>query len=687
MESKSPYIPQLVEILTPQSPNSPSSSASVVEAETNKNTQNTINSQSKGDPSPGGALSELFTDSFCKVCGVVLLSESQRVSHYQGKKHAQKVRLYLQMKKDQNGGGANNSEKSDFQNDGTVDKNRFCELCNMVFSSPVVAQSHYSGKIHTKKMKKLGLPLLTHTLLPAQTDKSHRTAVPPISLEAESAAPPCLGGERRSQQPGLSVEPEVDLSDINKYCQLCSASFNNPLMAQQHYGGKKHQRNEARRRMLQDMCEEEPDYDRHAVGMGTLTCPICSVTLNSVEVYQAHMQGNKHQVKETKVASLMKSTKKKVYDSFQDELADYIQVQKARGLLPKTVLAGLEGQQQQQQQQEEEEEEKEEEMRGAAGPGEEVLGSARSESMEQLQYLPGCPPLESWHLDGLQHPPPPPQSKPPWICGAGGLQPKTRLFRLDQGLPPGLPPVCTFGQPGSLLGQTWGPRGPPPFFWRDPFPPENGGLFVPCMRAQLPESFGARPCEGVLPAPPLELGCRPWPPHSQLGPNRDLGLSYTYREGCQEPDSLDSDCSDTSSSSTGEERRLRRKRKKKREHRSRGDSEEVDEEMGEDERRCKKRRKHEHRESHKREDRQRVKKVKVGEGRVEVKEKENKGKEEGGAEGGSQKPQDPAKEEKQRQKREKEGRAKHRKDKRKKKDKVDGRTEEEKLWDESIMGL
>lgn len=38
-----------------------------------------------------------------------------------------------------------------------ADKERFCELCNMVFSSPVVARSHYEGKVHTKNLRKQGL--------------------------------------------------------------------------------------------------------------------------------------------------------------------------------------------------------------------------------------------------------------------------------------------------------------------------------------------------------------------------------------------------------------------------------------------------------------------------------------------------------------------------------------------------
>jgi len=38
---------------------------------------------------------------------------------------------------------------------GAVDKNRYCNLCNVVFTSPIAALSHYLGKIHAKKLKQL----------------------------------------------------------------------------------------------------------------------------------------------------------------------------------------------------------------------------------------------------------------------------------------------------------------------------------------------------------------------------------------------------------------------------------------------------------------------------------------------------------------------------------------------------
>lgn len=39
--------------------------------------------------------------------------------------------------------------------EGDVDRNKCCTLCNMSFTSAVVAQSHYQGKIHAKRLKLL----------------------------------------------------------------------------------------------------------------------------------------------------------------------------------------------------------------------------------------------------------------------------------------------------------------------------------------------------------------------------------------------------------------------------------------------------------------------------------------------------------------------------------------------------
>uniref|UniRef100_A0A3Q0QYP8 C2H2-type domain-containing protein n=1 Tax=Amphilophus citrinellus TaxID=61819 RepID=A0A3Q0QYP8_AMPCI len=217
-------------------------------------------------------LKSLLTDSYCHVCEAVLLFKSQRLSHYEGKKHAQKLKAYLQTMSN--------------------DKDRFCELCNMVFSSPVVARSHYEGKVHTKNLRKQNL---------------HSSGLDPAVTIATSSA-------------------EVDLKDPCKYCALCTASFTTAHVALQHYNGRKHQRNQARQELLKQL--------GHDVEQNSFMCQMCSVQFNSVEMYQDHMQGNKHQM-EKKVVDLCKS-QQKLYATFADELADYIQVQKARGITPKT---------------------------------------------------------------------------------------------------------------------------------------------------------------------------------------------------------------------------------------------------------------------------------------------------------------------------------------------------------------
>ncbi|XP_066502636.1 zinc finger matrin-type protein 1 isoform X2 [Hoplias malabaricus] len=262
-------------------------------------------------------LKGLLTDTFCQVCEAVLLFESQRVSHYEGKKHAQRVRIYLQSKKAEKN---KQSQESCSFHSGKVNPEKHCELCNMVFSSPVVARSHYEGKIHAKNMKKSDTAPSTDSRTTASPD----AAVPPVPTKEGAAG---VEADDDQEESAASATQEVDLSDPDKYCKLCTASFNNPIMAQQHYSGRKHQRNHARQEMLNKFLKDSEQAS-------SLTCQVCNVTLSSVETYQAHMQGSKHYAQEKKITGLCKS-QKKVYDSFQDELADYIQVQKARGLEPK----------------------------------------------------------------------------------------------------------------------------------------------------------------------------------------------------------------------------------------------------------------------------------------------------------------------------------------------------------------
>ncbi|XP_074948267.1 lysine-rich coiled-coil protein 1 isoform X2 [Phalacrocorax aristotelis] len=317
----------------------------------------------------------LFTDTFCKVCRAVLQFESQRMSHYKGKKHAQKVRRYILMHSEKDEGQEHGKQKkmgcNSFQMDGSAapDKNKYCNLCNVIFTSPVVALSHYLGKIHTKKLKQLSgdqAPMPAQIMQPISDLSSASTSPALQKPPAEKLLLPSKAEESSS-----SSNIRLKLNDPDKYCKLCSAPFNNPLMAHQHYVGKKHRRNEARKKILEELGDKAiPAESSTKVGVGYYMCPICNITLTSIEMFQSHVQGNKHQVKETVLVNLMKKSKK-THNSFQDKLTDYIKVQKARGLEPRRYLGKVE-----------EEEFKDENIEGGSALGDVTSSNFKREQEE-----------------------------------------------------------------------------------------------------------------------------------------------------------------------------------------------------------------------------------------------------------------------------------------------------------------
>ncbi|XP_011384845.1 zinc finger matrin-type protein 1 [Pteropus vampyrus] len=153
-----------------------------------------------------------------------------------------------------------------------VDRNKFCDLCNMIFSSPIVAQSHYVGKVHAKKMKQL---------------IEEHDQVSPSGFELEMAGTPITTSAESTFLKPLAVKPPP------------------------------------------------------AFSTRTYVCHICNITFTSLEMFRSHMQGSEHQIKESTVISLVKNSKK-TQDSYQEECTDYIKVQKVREPEPKACFRKME---------------------------------------------------------------------------------------------------------------------------------------------------------------------------------------------------------------------------------------------------------------------------------------------------------------------------------------------------------
>ncbi|XP_021251956.1 zinc finger matrin-type protein 1-like isoform X2 [Numida meleagris] len=252
----------------------------------------------------------LFTDAFCRVCWAVLPFESQRMSHYEGRKHARNVYLYVQRHSREDERMRHDKKKeimdcTNFQMDGTrIVEEKYCNLCNIILISPVVASSHLQGKIHAKKLRQL----------------AEKRAL----VEAQSMQPVPVPSE--TETPSSSSKASLDLS----YCRLCCVPFNNPLSAQEHYVGKKHGRNVARKKVMEELGvkpvpRESTTNDSFfsAIGFGRYACPVCNVVLTTIHEYQSHVQGKKHRIslcRARKIHSLTKSSKKTYY-SFQGQKA------------------------------------------------------------------------------------------------------------------------------------------------------------------------------------------------------------------------------------------------------------------------------------------------------------------------------------------------------------------------------
>ncbi|KAJ7324754.1 hypothetical protein JRQ81_017774 [Phrynocephalus forsythii] len=114
-------------------------------------------------------LEELCKPLCCKLCNVTLNSAQQAQAHYQGKNHSKKLRNYYAANSCPMPTRMSNSlepamspvislppQGASPKPGGRVilaTENDYCKLCDASFSSPAVAQAHYQGKNHAKRLR------------------------------------------------------------------------------------------------------------------------------------------------------------------------------------------------------------------------------------------------------------------------------------------------------------------------------------------------------------------------------------------------------------------------------------------------------------------------------------------------------------------------------------------------------
>ncbi|XP_049911947.1 zinc finger matrin-type protein 3 [Epinephelus moara] len=120
-------------------------------------------------------LGELCKPLYCKLCNVTLNSAQQAQAHYQGKNHSKKLRNFYAGSQQPPAiripevlEAAGQTSLSSGSNDSDAGRqaqykgatrvilateNDYCKLCDASFSSLAVAQAHYQGKNHAKKLR------------------------------------------------------------------------------------------------------------------------------------------------------------------------------------------------------------------------------------------------------------------------------------------------------------------------------------------------------------------------------------------------------------------------------------------------------------------------------------------------------------------------------------------------------
>ncbi|XP_068023762.1 zinc finger matrin-type protein 1-like [Melanerpes formicivorus] len=168
---------------------------------------------------------------------------------------------------------------------GGVGSRGYCNPCNVFCPAPIAASAHCSEKGHPQKVKQLSgdqgqLP--AQPLQPAPALQKPEKPLLPATAEGASSSSSAL----------------LKFKDSDKYCKLCCAPFITPLVAQAHYGGKRHRKNEARRKILEELGEEAvpAEFRMNAFGLGYYLCQVCNVTMTAIEGYLSHVRGTKHQM-------------------------------------------------------------------------------------------------------------------------------------------------------------------------------------------------------------------------------------------------------------------------------------------------------------------------------------------------------------------------------------------------------
>ncbi|XP_077574074.1 uncharacterized protein zmat3 isoform X1 [Stigmatopora nigra] len=216
------------------------------------------------------ALEELCKPLYCKLCNVTVNSPQQAQAHYQGKNHGKKLRNFLAGSQQPPAiripetlevsgqtniiSGSNESDTArlaSYKGPTRVilaTENDYCKLCDASFSSLLVAQAHYQGKNHAKKLRLTEAQQNTNNMDSSSEGsprrnrkegseyrlvKNRRIIQLPISMQGPYYNP--RPRQRIPRDLAMCVTPSGQF-----YCSMCNCGAEQETDFRQHLESKQH---------------------------------------------------------------------------------------------------------------------------------------------------------------------------------------------------------------------------------------------------------------------------------------------------------------------------------------------------------------------------------------------------------------------------------------------------------------
>uniref|UniRef100_A0A3Q4HYM8 Zinc finger matrin-type protein 3 n=3 Tax=Pseudocrenilabrinae TaxID=318546 RepID=A0A3Q4HYM8_NEOBR len=195
-------------------------------------------------------LEELCKPLYCKLCNVTLNSAQQAQAHYQGKNHSKKLRNFYAGSQQPPAIRIPEAFETAGQTGAPrvilATENDYCKLCDASFSSPAVAQAHYQGKNHAKKLRLAEAQQNASTISNETTPRRNRKDGSEYRLvknRRSPQVPASMPGPYYNPRPRQRIPRDLAMCVTPSgqfYCSMCNCGAEQETDFRQHLESKQH---------------------------------------------------------------------------------------------------------------------------------------------------------------------------------------------------------------------------------------------------------------------------------------------------------------------------------------------------------------------------------------------------------------------------------------------------------------